>query len=689
LLARDLNEAMDQPGAPERIVLFFDTHEAFWGEARSLPNETYFLRDEWLRKLLLNLHLAKGIVAVVAGREPPRWAEAGRVKPRIAIPQQYLCTKRVGNLTREHALAYLQQEAVGITDPALCDSLIAYASEAPDEVHPFHLGFCADVVLEAQAKGCPLTAADFATVPDFAERSQQLVERLLRYVSQDVRAALSALSACRAFDFELYKRLGEALGFAPYQANFDLITGFSFVRKAVDIGLNGYRLHGLLRRLNYEAGQEKLLAAHQFLEQYYRTEEHSDPVEVIYHANRLDENGGIQEWVEVFENAFKLARYQDCERLIAVRSELRVAGDLELGQLSQAEGDYYYRRLAKYDEAAREYSEAIAAYDSALTRAPDDINALNNKGNALQRRGELQAQLAQHTDALSSYSQAIAAYDSALTRAPDDIRVLNNKGNALQSRGDLQARLAQHTDALSSYSQAIAAYDSALTRAPDDTTALNNKGLALKNRGDLQARLAQHQEALDAYTQAIAAYDSALTRAPDYINALNNKGTALQSRGDLQAQLAQHNDALTSYTQAIAAYDSALTRAPDYIYALNNKGVALQRRGDLQAQLAQHNDALSSYSQAIAAYDSALTRAPDYIDALNNKGDALYKRYQVQVAGAGENEEAEAGALANLQAAVAHYSRSLEIAPNQAEVRQFRDSLQGLLDNEDQPNSDD
>jgi len=66
-LAQDLNIAMEQPTAPRRLVLMFDTHEVFWGGERNLPRESYFYRDEWLRRLLRAVKLELGIVVVVAG----------------------------------------------------------------------------------------------------------------------------------------------------------------------------------------------------------------------------------------------------------------------------------------------------------------------------------------------------------------------------------------------------------------------------------------------------------------------------------------------------------------------------------------------------------------------------------------------------------------------------------------------
>ncbi|HEY9804839.1 MAG TPA: hypothetical protein V6D25_31185 [Leptolyngbyaceae cyanobacterium] len=92
-LAQDLNAAMSQKNAPTRIVLFFDTHEAFWGEQRQKTGILYFQRDEWLRYFLAELELQAGIVAVIAGREAPRWEEADN----FPIPQQYINNQLVSH----------------------------------------------------------------------------------------------------------------------------------------------------------------------------------------------------------------------------------------------------------------------------------------------------------------------------------------------------------------------------------------------------------------------------------------------------------------------------------------------------------------------------------------------------------------------------------------------------------------
>ncbi|MBD2596452.1 tetratricopeptide repeat protein [Nostoc spongiaeforme FACHB-130] len=697
-LAQDLNVAMLQKKAPPRIVLFFDTHEAFWGSQRQQTGILYFQRDEWLRYFLAELELQAGIVAVIAGREAPHWEEADN----FSIPQQYIDTQLVSHLSPTDADVYLRRAE--IRDEELRQSAIAYSSVRENQVHPLLLGLSADVILQAQAQRVTLSAADFPKTAETVDKAQILINRLLKYADREISYAVHALSACRSFNFEIYRLLGAELHFTSSKPAFDILTEFSFVWDVEQLGEDWYRIHDLLRRLNYETNNAITQQAHDVLEKYYRQQ--GQVAEAIYHANRLDWRRGVYEWVEVFEEALRLSRYQQCRSLLEVRSELIINSDFQLGRVSQFEGDYY-AQLARYSAAQTEYLEAVAAYnreltitpndtstlnnkgivlcslgdlqtqlaqhpqalqsytdaiatcDQALKLAPDDISALNSKGSALGSLGDLQIQLAQYPQALQSYTDAIAAYDQALNLAPDYIQIRNNKGAALQNVGDLQTQLAQYPQAIQSYTDAITACDQVLKLAPDDNYALNNKGLALERLGDLQTQLAQYPQAIQSYTDAISVYDQALKLAPDYISALSNKGVALNSLGDLQTQLAQYSQAIQSYTDAIAAYEQALKLAPDDINALNNKGVAFQKLGNLQTQLAQYSQAIQSYTDAIVAYDQALKLAPDYISALNNKGVALHSLGNLQAQLAQHSQ-----ALQSYTDAIATYDQILKLAPD-------------------------
>ncbi|MEG4588891.1 hypothetical protein QUA54_27290 [Microcoleus sp. MOSTC5] len=725
LFAGDLNAAMAGKHKPERLVMLFDTHEKMWDEKRPSQGINFWYQDEWFRRLLRAIDFKAGIVVAVAGRDCPvtqlRWPNASK----FPIPEDYIDAQLVWHLSPADARDYLHKVEIDKAD--LADAVIKYASVNPDEswddlqVHPFYLGLCADVVLAERRRGIELLSSDFARVPRLENKTAELTDRLLSYVDREVRSAVHSLSACRAFDEDLYVKLGVGCHFQASSANFEILTGFSFLWKSQKRGENWYRIHDLLRRLDADRDNPKTRRAHEVLEQHYR--ELGNAAETIFHANRLDWLRGVKEWVEVFEEASRLSRYGECESLLGVRGELWIKSDFLLGRISKLEGDYY-AQLARYAEAKHEYLEAVAAYDrdliitpddndtlnnkglalqkignlqaelsefevaklsyleaiaalnSALLIVPDDIDVLKNKGLALQKIGNLQAQLSEFEAAKLSYSEAIADYNSALHIAPDYLYALNNQGNALRGLGDLQAKLSEFEPAKLSYCEAIAALNCALLIAPDSIAALNNKGNALQSLGNLQAGLSEFEAAKLSYCEAIAALNCALLIAPDSIAALNNKGNALQSLGNLQAGLSEFEAAKLSYSDAIAALNSALHIAPDYVYALNNQGNALRCLGDLQAKLSEFEAAKLSYSEAIAAYNRALLIAPDDIIVLNNKGIALRILGDLQ-AKLSEQQEA----LKNWQEALEMFNRSLAIAPNNDLVRNSRDALQQLLDN--------
>jgi hypothetical protein len=311
--ARDLNAAMTTDiTKPPRLVLLFDTHEAFWGHQRDLPQDTFFYMDEWLRRLLKGLKRELGIVVVVAGRETPQWVAATKFK----IPPEDLHTDKVGHLSKTDAEDYLQK--AGVSDTALVKALIDYASVAPNEAHPFYLGLCADVVLAAAKGGIQLGATDFLKIP--TDKCKELINRLLRYVDEDVRDAVHALSACRGFDRDLYLKLSESLRFYATSASFRILTRFSFVWSDVQGRENWYRIHDLIRRLDYQEDNPITRNAHQVLEQYYR--QRGDVAEAIYHGACQNWKQGVKEWLEVFNSAKDRRDIKLCQILVEIRNEL-------------------------------------------------------------------------------------------------------------------------------------------------------------------------------------------------------------------------------------------------------------------------------------------------------------------------------------------------------------------------------
>jgi serine/threonine-protein kinase len=215
--------------------------------------------------------------------------------------------------------------------------------------------------------------------------------------------------------------------------------------------------------------------------------------------------------------------------------------------------------------------EAIGYYRAALVARPDTASVLNNLGNALMKRGEV--------------DEASRLYRRALSLDPGLAHVYTNLGNAVKARG--------HVD------EAIRLYRKAIALDPGDTVGLNNLGNTLTEKGELDeavtvlrraitlhpgnalahyhlgnalVRKRQMDEAIQLYRQAIA-LDRRL--APAY----SNLGISLHSRGEVD--------------EAIQLFRQAIVLDPRYVQPLYNLGNVLMEKGEL-------NEAVELFRQAIA-----------------------------------------------------------------------------------------
>jgi hypothetical protein len=250
-------------------------------------------------------------VVVVAGREKPRWAEP----PKFPILPEKVDTQLVWHLSDADAIVYLQK--ANIADADLQQALLEYARVKPNEVHPFFLSLCADVVLAAKQRGTTLNAVDFTTIPEINIKSLELTHRLLRYVDEEIQDAIHALSACRTFDRELYFALGDALRFNATAATFRILTRFSFVWQSEP--KNRYRIHNLLRRLYNDSDNSTVNEAHIVLEKYCH--ENGDVAEAIYHAICHDWQRGTDAWIKKHNEAQQQEDFELCRILQEIRKE--------------------------------------------------------------------------------------------------------------------------------------------------------------------------------------------------------------------------------------------------------------------------------------------------------------------------------------------------------------------------------
>jgi tetratricopeptide (TPR) repeat protein len=229
--------------------------------------------------------------------------------------------------------------------------------------------------------------------------------------------------------------------------------------------------------------------------------------------------------------------------------------------------------------AMRRFDEALASYDRALALRPAYPDALCNRGAALH--------------ALKRYDEALAACDRTIALQPDYAEAHSNRGNTLRE--------------LRRYNDAVGACDRALALAPGFADAHCNRGGAL--------------HALQRFDEALASFDRALALRPAYADALCSRGAVLH--------------ALKRYDEALAACDRTIALQPDYAKAHSNRGNTLRE--------------LRRYDEAVEACDRALALVPDYADAHCHRGNALH-------------------ALQRFDEALASFDRALALRPAYADA---------------------
>ena len=391
--AADLATALKADADPGRIVLLFDTFEALTGETTA----TRFVDrggPRWFRQLIGRLPLDDGLIVGIASRSYPGWAEA-LTDP---IPDRFVSVTALGALPVEYADQYLRQ--AGIDDAAVRAILLQYATIEPDQVHPLLLGLCTDVALAAAERGTAITPDMFADSDALADKERELAARLMQWVSGNLEQAIVAASAARAFDEEVFRHLGGALGFPAGDEPFRQVTAFSFVSAVGE----RWAIHLLLRRALRRVAPQIVAAAHRALADYYRSVPPSDAfaarLERIYHEARLDPGVGIQMWREEMGTALSQSRFDRCRSLITLLRDIEA--------LPQPDVEAATYLAADAEIALGDHTEAQRLLDSLPAQAP---YALLLRANLAFARSDFAA-----AETLSE--QALAAVDADASRLP-------------------------------------------------------------------------------------------------------------------------------------------------------------------------------------------------------------------------------------------------------------------------------
>jgi serine/threonine protein kinase len=222
------------------------------------------------------------------------------------------------------------------------------------------------------------------------------------------------------------------------------------------------------------------------------------------------------------------------------------------------EGDQFLKQ--------QHYSQALRAYEEALSMDPRNFYAWNGKGTALYHQG--------------SYKKAFEAYQHATEIDPENAVVWVSAGMTLNR--------------LQRFQQAMVHFERALSIDPHYVAAWNGKA-------DAQLDLNMPGEALTSYEQALA-YDQRSFQA------WNGIGNARSS--------------LRDFSGAVEAYSRALLVNPRSAVAWCNKAEALIHSGHNRAAL----DALNEATELDRSYGRAWTLKADVYEALGNPQEAQKAR---------------------------------------------------------------
>ena len=232
--------------------------------------------------------------------------------------------------------------------------------------------------------------------------------------------------------------------------------------------------------------------------------------------------------------------------------------------------------------------KAVEYADKVLHLDPDNFQALNNKGTAL--------------EALGKFKEAIRCYDQALKINPKYVKALNNKGRALKVLGE--------------YEESIKYFNKVLKIEPGYKKALYNKHKALENMGEL----AKSTIVMQKYVQSVTG-DESICSDKEFLKKHNQeaapykKTIMLHNRAMDLIELRKYSDALKKLDLAIKEYNklkvdkNEIRAKGTYLNLMNDKGMALIK--------------LKNIKEAIHCFDVALEIDPTDETVLRTKESAL------------------------------------------------------------------
>jgi len=314
-----------------------------------------------------------------------------------------------------------------------------------------------------------------------------------------------------------------------------------------------------------------------------------------------------------------------------VRGDAPLERELAQGYLKigDVEGNPYGANLGDSAKAIENYRKALAIADSAMARAPADVQA---RQLAAKSRIDLAFVLpgaGKLPEAVEHANQALRLYDSLLAADPRNPEAKLNLESAYERQGDLLGGTAEVN--LGRLKDSVAAYRHGLALLPELPPSHPLAARVGRAKAVLIAKLAMAQDASGDRLGALAQYQEALRMAEDLSRADPNNQHArelveafLNQIAYNQQSLGDFPSALESYRQASAIDEEELRADPGNSKARDNSIVTLRNLGSLYLyQLHKNEEAAQCYRRAAELLEAVCHDDPQNVAARKDLSETL------------------------------------------------------------------
>lgn len=255
----------------------------------------FFLQDEWVRELVLQL---PEVLWVIFGREKLKWAKLDEEW------NDYVEQHLVGKLSALDCKSFL--ESCGIVDRQIQDIIVESSMGLP-----YYLDISVDTYEKILEKYNRPPAAE-----DFGKTNVELMERFMKYLDQHEIETLKVLSSARFWDVDIFRRLIDRFKTCYPITAIEQLCEYSFINEREGEERTWY-MHDLMRRSlqNYQS-KELLKETHHFLFDYYNDQVSENGVhsnesvyrvlvhEAFYHASVCLSEEDFSNWFDHIRSKF-------------------------------------------------------------------------------------------------------------------------------------------------------------------------------------------------------------------------------------------------------------------------------------------------------------------------------------------------------------------------------------------------